>query len=439
MNRLIAIVGIISYVVIGFSILKLLGFTKKRSLLENSAFSFGVGVGLISFEMFIYSILRIQWSNVLLLTPWLIPTFFAFKNTKLKLSRIFSNYKFVDYLLFILILILLAFTFFEANIRPLYAWDGIASWVLKGKVFYFDGFLNSNFLALIKDSHPYIISLGNTYIFNLLGTPDDRSVQIFYYAFYFFLALLFYSSLKKQMGIRRSLIFTFLILSTQNLIRHGGRYEAGYADLALGFYIFSTLLILIEYLKKQSYKILYVLLLLTAITSLVKEEGMFFSYLIFLIILILQVKKRNFKGFFYWIIGLAPLVGWEVFEYYNRIPFHYYYTQFNIQIFRAPVVAKYMFLEFLNIQNWNLLWIFFLIGILYSIKNRKTNLIYLIILYQLFIYFLVFLISPQQPQLHVPNAIDRLLLHLAPIALYITVLSVNNAMRSPFKRSDKID
>ena len=59
-----------------------------------------------------------------------------------------------------------------------------------------------------------------------------------------------------------ALIFTFLLLSTQNLVRHGGRFEAGYADLALGFYIFLSVLLLLDYLKIQNKKALFLFLLL---------------------------------------------------------------------------------------------------------------------------------------------------------------------------------
>ncbi|MBS3079474.1 hypothetical protein J4218_05090 [Candidatus Pacearchaeota archaeon] len=74
--------------------------------------------------------------------------------------------------------------------------------------------------------------------------------------------------------------------------------------------------------------------------------------------------------------------------------------------------------EVINIQNWNFLWLSFLFGLLIFAKYGKRRLVYMLIGFQVLSYLAVFLISPYEPSAHVKNVIDRLLLHIAAIAVY---------------------
>ena len=63
----------------------------------------------------------------------------------------------------------------------------------------------------------------------------------------------------------------------------------------------------------------------------------------------------------------------------------------------------------------------FLISCLNKMKNFMI--IYAIIFLQLIIYVFVFIISPYEPAIHVPNVIDRLILHLAPLVMFAISLT----------------
>ncbi len=425
MSILLTIIGIFFYILIGSSIFKIFKLLNKKSFIEKIPYSFAIGFGFVSIQMFFYSIFNISWSIFNIVVPWIFVIIYSIykskKSIKTRSNRInFNKNTFLCNFFTTLSILLLIFVFFEALIRPLSAWDGWAIWLLKGKIFYIDGYINPDVYLMLKDNYAYVVNLSVSFIYTLIGYVDDRVILLIFYCFYLMTGISLYFSIKKNSSRTIASIFTFLFLSTQNILRHGGRWEAGYADLALGFYIFLTVMLLIDYLSFKSNKYLTLLIIFMSITSLIKEEGMFFSIFVFFILLFLQIKNKKIKQIPFLFIYLIPLLTWQVFKYINAISFHYLYTQFNFQINRLFEVFKYMIYEFFNVKNWNLLWILFLVTLFkVNIKDRQS-IIYLIIFVQIILYFMVFLISPHDPQQHILNVSNRLYLHFAPLAVYIS-------------------
>ncbi len=434
MSILLTVIGIFLYIIIGYSFIKLTNLFEKEKVLEVVPYSFAIGLGFVSIQMFLYSLLKIPWSSFNIIVPWIFviaysiyktPLDFKFLNVKNTLNK--KN--FLWKLFTVLSILLLIFVFFEAILRPLSAWDGWAIWLLKGKMFYLDGYVNPNVYLMLKDNYAYTINLSVSFIYTLIGYPNDRAVLLVFYCFYLMTGISLYFSIKKNSSKTIAALFTFLFLSTQNILRHGGRWEAGYADLALGFYIFLTVMSFFNYLSKKNNSSLILVIILMSITSLVKEEGMFFSFIIFLTLLYAEIKHKKTKHILTSFIYLIPLLIWQVFKYVNGISFHYLYTQFSFQLSRVLDALKYMIYELFNFKNWNILWILFIVSIFKLNFKKKESIIFFIILIQLFMYFMVFLISPHAPQQHILNVMNRLLLHLAPLAVYLSAAATYSILK----------
>ncbi|SRR5713226_229392 len=247
----------ICFFLIGYVVIELCGFLKGASLLEKLSYSWGLGVGLIGIQMFLYSILHIPWSRLSILLPWVIIFVILlvrnkqtpkFRKVKVKLSRI-------EIFFVLLIAILLFFTGFESILRPIQAWDGWANWVFRSKVFFLHNNLTIDYVRYTYDEYPLIIPLMGTFGYIMMGEVNDKYVLFLFFVFYLALGGVFFATSKKLLNTKKAIILTFLLLSTQNLIRHGGRFEAGYADLALGYYIFAATCLLASFLKPSGQKI----------------------------------------------------------------------------------------------------------------------------------------------------------------------------------------
>ncbi len=398
MSETIVIFTLSFMTLLGLAVIYLFDFLPDHALLAKIPYAFGLGCGLLAIYMFeLGRSAHWQYPQLLFLPASLIMLTFILKFKKTKV-----NFKFKPSLLLFLIFLQVLYTGFEVWLRPLSAWDGWASWLLKAKTFYLSGYFNPDIFHLIQDTYPYVINLTGTFIYYTLGHVNDRTVLLFFYFVYLMLGLHFFQRTK-------SLLFTFLFLSLQNVIRHGGRFEAGYADLTLGFYIFLCFSLLQNYLKSRKFKNLLLLSIFMGITSLIKEEGWVFAVILEIIIF---YRTRRLA-----LLWLIPFIDWRIFKHLNHITYTLYPNPI-LHLTRLPNTLLLLSNEFLNLKNWNLAWPAFFVTLAVFWKKINKDALF-IITAQITAYILVFLISPHSPSIHVPNVIDRLFLHFIPLLVYI--------------------
>lgn len=421
MNHLIVIFSLLLLISIGYFLISFGNFLSNLKFFEKIPYAFGLGVGVIAMQMFVYSRLNVSWEAGLIISPWVLVFFILLYNSKFKLMKLkFKPPKMVSYqfVLLALIIVNLLYTFFEAWLRPLSSWDGWAIWILKAKLFFIDGFVNPQVYHLLKENYPYVINLASSFLFSVLGEADDRAVLLLFYLFYFFLIVSFAFALKNKIGFTKALFFTFLLSSAQNLMRHGGRFEAGYADLALGFYIFTDFTLLLRFIKSRAYKDLILLSVFLGITGLIKEEGLVFALITQVILIYYTLLRfKNFKLFLVSFLWLIPILDWQLYKVSNGL-FYSLYANSAFHPERIFPILLEILKEMINVKNWNFLWLSFMLGLLIFVKYRKRRLVYMLIGLQLFSYFVIFLMSPYEPSAHVKNVMDRLLLHIAALAIY---------------------
>ena len=156
MNTIIALVSIIFITSIGYAVLLILN-------LKSLSLSYGLGVGLIAAQLFIYSRLQIPWQKELLIIPWLIIFIIAIvlKYKKLKSKKKIKYLKLprmsrTQIILLAGILLTIAYTTFEALIRPVTVWDAWATWLLESKVFFIEGKINPEVFTYITSDYPLV-------------------------------------------------------------------------------------------------------------------------------------------------------------------------------------------------------------------------------------------------------------------------------------------
>jgi len=442
MNFITIAIDIAAITFVGYCIGELYLYATSYSLLKKVALSYALGFGLIGMQMFVYSELGVSWNVTNLVIPWTIvfAYFFIRKKPKingLKISNLFRHQNFAksEKFLAILVFLLLFFVGVESIMRPIQAWDGWDNWVFRSNVFYMNGEIDKYYFSYTTDSYPLLIPLTVTAGYLSIGEIDDRTILLFYYMFYASLGILFYSVAKEHAGRKIALLFTFLLLSTQNFVRHGGRFEVGQADLAVGFYIFAGAIVLFDYLKSKSARSLLLLSFILGISIGIKNDALPFTFLALGIALYSILKEKKFLRIIYLIPFPLLVLPWEIFKRVNHLHANFLIRDgVSLHLERIPNVAITMSKEFINIQNWNLLWITFILCLYIFRKELKhQRLIISIIAFQWLAYMAIFLIIPSDPTSQINAVANKLYLHIGPLAVLTIVLIYRNILGGKIK------
>jgi len=438
MNVLIVFLSIIFISGIGFGILRGFHFLQSKDTLLTLGASYGLGVGLIALQLYLYYRLDISWQREFVILPWLILFgIVILRNlpSRKKLSLFYGilkknkHYKFskidkINLFLFLGILIAVSYTIFEALLRPVVTWDAWSVWLLYPKMFFIDGKITLDTLRYTFAGYPMTVSLLDSFIYIILGRIDDTAVLLTSSAFYICLAITFFAVLKERFGIRYALLFTLLLVTTQNYIRHGGRLEAGLADLPVGYFAFLSIVFLFRYFKNQSSKILFIFTIFLSITSLIKYEGLPLAFFIAVCSFVYIIRNRLYSHLLILFLWIVPFFSWQLDRRITGIENTYFSTahphEYGIQ---KSIYAFYgTFKELLNIKSWNLLWItYFFTLFAYKIKKqRELAVLHVVILSQLCLYLIIYNFTfGNAPD----SSIQRLLMHIAPLA-FLTVAIV---------------
>lgn len=418
MSIFVVSITILFITLIGYCFIQACEVFDKKDKLLAVAYGYGLGIGLVAFQLYVYARVHIPWNMTSLLFPWILfilMRFFSFGKLRIRITT-FKRIGFISLLLFIGIGITVVYTLFEALLRPVTVWDGWAIWLLKAKVFFIDGTIRPETLAYVGSEYPLVISLFGTFIYIMLGGVNDTVVLLTSFAFYVFLSLAFFASIQKNIGTTYALFFTFLLMTIQNFVRHGGRLESGQADLPLGYFIFVSTMLFLEYYKTKSWKLLLLLSIFLGITGSIKNEGIFFTIIIGVFVFFAIVKNKAYNHLFFILLWILPLIDWYVYKTSHHLSAIVPRT-FGFSLQNAMSVLASIVKEFLSIKTWSLVWIcyFYLLFFWPAKLGRNLLCINVIIFSQLGFYVLIYLfIAEYGPE----SSLERLLMHIAPLVIY---------------------
>jgi len=423
MNIIIVLLIIIFITIIGFSLISFFNLLSGFCLLSKIAYSFGLGITLTSFQLYVFSRLSIPWTKPDLIIPWLIIIILTLiknmRNLSMKIPEI-PKFKKIDWILTLLIIFCISYAVFEALIRPPVAWDSWAAWLFQSKVFFLSGKIDPGILRHFNLYYPLLNYLSNTFFFIVMGKVDDTAILLVSSAFYFFLTILFFDFIKQRYGFRRGLLFTFLFVSTQNLIRHGGRMESGLADLPLGFFSFCSVALLFEYIKSSSRKTLAVLSIFLCSAALVKSEGLALSIWIGMFAILHIYKNKLYGHLTFLLLWMVPVIDWEIYKRISGINNYFLSHSLIFSLSKAKSAFTGTFKELINIKSWNVLWItYFYTLLLKPFKNKELFILNFVIISQLILYVLTYIFTQGNSP---DSSIERLLIHLAPIVMLEIVI-----------------
>lgn len=443
--------NIIILFLVGFLIIKILKIQLPPwGILGKCAILFGIGSGLISFQMFLYSIIKIPFSQLSIITPWFILTAIlllknlpnlknvANFNKKIQGFRIKSIFEFF---IWTILIVNISLVFLQSLSLPLTAWDGWAMWSFKAKVFFLERMVSPQFLInpsyfYSSPDHPLLFPLIQTWLNQGLTNFDDHFIKIFSFLFYVCILIIFYKTLRSETTRIISASLT-LFLATVPIFREAGYLQWG-ADLPLSYYLLGTIIFLKFWLDKREKSDLILAVIFLSFGAWTKNEGIMFATIVVFLGIIFYIFKREKKKYFkiYSISMLIPLiinVPWQIFRKVNNIPMPYLNLTniFNIEFFQRLKNSVFFLLnQILYFSNWSLgLFLLFLIPFaLWRINKNKNypyiTFFYLIILFQIIGYLAVIAFTNNEIKWQLETVLNGLLLQIFPSLLLLSFLFI---------------
>lgn len=429
MTYLFIFLIILLFFLLGYSIQAFL-FSEK-SMDSSARFGLGYGVTLIIviIQMFVFSVIKIPINVITILLPWCIWIAYYLHSQRFIVPSVPQLPKsMVERVLIILLISLAVFVSLESILRLPTGWDAIATWLLQGKGFYFLGGLNADIYHYAQIDSPPGIGFLLLCLYTLSGSVADNAVLLLFSSFYIAILAVLYGSIKNLTNRRTAIIFVFLFATLQSVIRQAGRFEAGYADLPLSYFFLCSAVLLLQFQKSKKPKFLLYACFFAGASSFIKTEGSAF-FLVFLIVAFLTMlflKKWHVKYLF---PGILLFLLWQIFKFIYLVT-PSYLSEGRFVFERIGVVSERMFFEFFRIDRWNFLWLFLISSLVFVRKKLFRFIPFQLLFLQLFGYFLIYMITPLDPTEHIIGSFDRLLIHLAPLAILSSAICAYGILKN---------
>jgi hypothetical protein len=238
------VLGLASVMLVGYLLTAWLA--PDFTYLEQTAVGFGLGTLIITLWMLALSALGLPFYLPLILGPpsglmaglWFGKKVFGARSldSSAPSPEVFhpTPYGLWDLVFISLLVALFLFATFRAVLYPMWSWDAIATWGFKAKVFYLRGAVDlGEFEA--HNYYPNLVPLLLTYLYLWLGQVNDHLVKLVFPLWGGVLLIMLFGILRR-LGLDRTQALgttTFLAVNGITFIAH---LHIAYADLALTYF-----------------------------------------------------------------------------------------------------------------------------------------------------------------------------------------------------------
>lgn len=273
MNLINFLLSQIYTVYIGYIILRYIIKSDSKYGLFVLPVSYFLGIGIISFQMLLYSVLGVRWNAFVIIIPWLIflPKHFTdllrtiISKKHLRINK--TGNILIYFLLFASIVqISLIYSRFFIHKNAI-GWDAVNVWYYKAKVFYTDQKIKYSIFSnpilyqegltdtFIRSSYPISLPLYLAFIFINIGGFSIFWGNLLWLIMFSMLLAILYGYFRCNNKLTPSLFFLFMFLSIPANFDHLAGIYAGYAELPLLCFITSSVIFYLNWLKEKIYLI----------------------------------------------------------------------------------------------------------------------------------------------------------------------------------------
>lgn len=431
-------------VLLGIFVVHLIWNTNDQKIfLLKLALGIGVGMGLTSLLYFVSLFTHPSGFFFLLLGVLFLLGFLTLHRWRpLPLLQRTSLTRLQKLLLLVLAVVVLMdlATFMSTSLRrPHGAWDSWAIWNRAARFIYRGGenwqrVFSEEFNWLFHADYPLLVPLTNTWVWDILNFETLRAPMIQSGIYLFGSGLLLFSALLVFRSIGTASLATIVLMALPAFVGIG---SSQIADTPLTMFMAATAILFGLYSKYQQPQMMAVAGMTTAFAAWTKNEGMIFLISSLIGLLVISYNDRQAWKLISWYAGgiilpllivlfvrfsLAPpgdLLGSNWVEILHRT------TDFS----RYTLTVKTFAAAFFNFGGWGY-------GLGYSVPSfllyylawmRKASAIWsrgllavlVMLMIQLLAYFASYIITPHDLEWHLAFSLDRILLHLYPMALFV--------------------
>ncbi|MFQ5735331.1 MAG: hypothetical protein ACE5GY_00530 [Thermodesulfobacteriota bacterium] len=425
---------------------------------------FLLGLGAVSLQMFLYSLISIPFGFLVVALPWAALyglTYLPVFRTPAREDRapaakgLLKEAGWPGVILIVIIVSQAAYALLYAGLLPVRGWDAWLIWFFKARAFFADGGVTSGFLlnpdyAYSHPDYPLLVPLSVAWVYTALGHAGEMAAEMLYPLQFIAMLLVFHWGARRAAGGATALLFTALLSLTPILLVHaagfvssigplaGGDY-VGYADLTLALcFLFAGVFLYLGMTEADTGQILLSALFL-ALGAWTKNEGLPFAAFGFLLIAAHLAARKDWMRIEATACVLAVfIVPWAAYK-ANLALGSEFSGRFNPRTFLANAgrlgfvvrtMLGYIFLQtgLFSFAGWALAastalnW--------RGLRSRALLALYAMVLFQLSLYAFVYVITPFDVNWHVRTSLDRLLLHVIPLFMFITAVNIGAFLRS---------
>ena len=299
MNFILFISSLFFPILIGQQTLMIL--LPKNNLCRSASIciSYGLGLGLISFYIFIAG-----WLNLPLTLSHLYPgligmsvIFFIFQMLKPEprpqqsepvdnsatdgLPQSNPGYKALLCLTILLAIYYCIYMIWCVNHLPVYTWDSIATSVYNSKILFYEKSLSAqkNFAHL---SYPLQFPIIITWISLHLGEWNDQAIKYLFPVTFIMFTILLHHFLSLWVGKKKALWGVLMLFSSNFLIYHA---TISYRDILMMFYVVGSILFMFEWNRTKLIGYLILSALFIGFSTFLKLEGTAYALILGLTLL----------------------------------------------------------------------------------------------------------------------------------------------------------
>ncbi len=344
---------------------------------------------------------------------------------------------------------------FNLLARPMYEFDARAIWGMKAKILFHERTIFSEAVLNASSNHPHpryplLLPIAESWVFENMGQADDRLVRLLFLCFFIGLILSTYQ-LQRRFAGKVAAIWCVCALLVTPFLYSGtteGGASSGYADVVVSFYITTSALAMILWMKEGNMAFALVGAILAACVALTKNEGLVFAVNLFLTTAVFSLvgKGRRELGnparsnpsawlrdnsarlyclisyvlvvaimllpWFYVRSGLPRLLDENYAQYLN-------YRDIASGLHRLPQILKTLVVNLLNVRIWGVIWVLIAASLcgIGRTWRREAYFILTLMALQLASYLAVFIITPNELAGQLSSALSRLLLHILPLGV----------------------
>ncbi len=479
--RIILSIGI--FTLAGIAVMRLVDRKAllKRGIAFEMAMGFLLGMGVISLQMFFYSLASIRFGFFNIAAPWFFVFVLSFfvrerRSAKARLTPagegIFKGKGLIPLAMLAIIVFQVAYAFINATMLPASAWDSWAIWFFKAKAFYMERSVSSAFLtnteyAYDHPEYPNLVPLSMAFVYLTAGGVEDALAKLLYPVKQLAMLVVFYHALKMVFNARASIVFTALLSLTPIIVIHatgvgsglGGLYTGdfvGYADLMLSVYLLSSGVFIYFAVSPDhagdadAFRVhsLFAAFFL-AMAAWTKNEGLVFAFAGAIILIHSAASSRR-----QWIGNALAIVAvlaifilpWAFFkgslglksEFAGRASFE---VLTNNAERIGIIVPRMLYYMFTKVSLYNFIWWAYVLSSVVNIRaSVRMPLLALnaLMLLQLSLYVFAYVITPSDINWHLQTSLDRVLMQVSPLAMFVASCNMGSILKLSEKtRSEK--